>query len=58
MLEQNAFHLMYLFVAVMGTMMLPITIGLIAVWRDGSAESAPQTAASSVETVPVAEPSV
>ncbi len=50
-MEQNAFHLVYLLAAILGTTLLPITIGLIAVLREGATAAA----AEASESVPTGE---
>jgi len=37
--QQNAFHLMLLSLIMLGTMVLPILIGLVAVLRDGAGDT-------------------
>ena len=41
-MEQNAFDLMYLYAAIASTMIAPIVIGIVAVFKEGA--EAPETA--------------
>ncbi len=45
-MEQNAFHLVYLFAIFTATLLLPIGLGLVAVLWEGRSQRKPETPAA------------